>query len=164
MVIRVRAATRADAADWLRMRNALWPDEGGKYHTREIEQFFAGQLRMPLEVLLAVEEEAEAEEDEGAVVGFAELSVRPYAEGCVTDRVAYLEGWYVAPEFRRRGVGKALIVAAEEWARRQGCTEFGSDAVIDNATSAAAHLALGFEETALIRCFRKDLPMRTDSD
>ena len=90
-------------------------------------------------------------------MGFAELSIRNYAEECVTDRVAYLEGWYVDAEWRRRGVGKALIEAAESWARAQGCTEFGSDALLENETSAAAHLALGFEETVQIRCFRKQL-------
>jgi aminoglycoside 6'-N-acetyltransferase I len=139
------------------MRNALWPDEGDGSHAREIEQFFAGRLRMPLAVLLAID-------DEDQVVGFAELSIRSYAEDCVTDRVAYLEGWYVASECRRRGVGKALIVASEEWARSQGCSEFGSDAVIDNATSAAAHRALGFEETVQLRCFRKVLVALPKSD
>ena len=29
--------------------------------------------------------------------GFVELSSRPYVDDCVTDRVAYLDGWYVAP-------------------------------------------------------------------
>jgi aminoglycoside 6'-N-acetyltransferase I len=95
-------------------------------------EFFAGKLRMPLAVLLAVE-------DSGTPLGFAELSIRPYAEDCVTDRVAYLEGWYVVPEARGQGVGWALVAAAEQWALAQGCTEFGSDALIDNAVSAAAH-------------------------
>ena len=149
-MIHVRSARPDDASDWLRMRKALWPEDGAGTHAGEIEQFFAGALNMPLEVLLAADES-------GRVVGFAELSIRNYAEDCVTDRVAYLEGWYVASEWRRRGVGKALVEAAEAWARAQGCTEFGSDALLDNATSAAAHMALGFEETVQIRCFRKQL-------
>ena len=149
-MIHVRSAKPDDASDWLRMREALWPEDGAGTHAGEIEQFFAGALKMPLEVLLAADES-------GRVVGFAELSIRNYAEDCVTDRVAYLEGWYVASAWRRRGVGKALVEAAEAWARAQGCTEFGSDALLDNATSAAAHLALGFEETVQIRCFRKQL-------
>jgi aminoglycoside 6'-N-acetyltransferase I len=148
-MIHVSPATRADAAVWLRMRQALWPEEEPS-HAAEIEQYFAGTLHMPLEVLLASVED-------GTVAGFVELSIRNYAEDCVTDRVAYLEGWYVAPEFRRRGVGKALVAASEAWARSQGCTEFGSDAVLDNEVSAAAHRALGFEETVQIRCFRKAL-------
>jgi aminoglycoside 6'-N-acetyltransferase I len=73
----------------------------------------------------------------------------------MTDRVAYLEGWYVVPESRRRGVGGALVSAAEEWAVAQGCAEFASDALIENDVSAAAHKALGFQETVQIRCFRK---------
>ncbi len=149
-MIQVRSAKPDDASDWLRMREALWPEDRAGTHAGEIEQFFAGALNMPLEVLLAADEA-------NHVVGFAELSIRNYAEDCVTDRVAYLEGWYVAPEWRRRGVGKALVEAAEAWARAQGCTEFGSDALLDNATSAAAHKALGFEETVQIRCFRKQL-------
>ena len=90
-------------------------------------------------------------------VGFAELSIRAYAEGCRSDRVAYLEGWFVGPEARGRGVGRTLIAAAENWGRSQRCSEFASDAQPDNDVSAAAHRALGFTEVGLIRCFRKDL-------
>jgi aminoglycoside 6'-N-acetyltransferase I len=149
-MIRVRPATPGDARVWRSMREALWPDAAPGEHATEVERFFAGRLRMPLAVLLALDEA-------GAPAGFVELSIRPYAEDCVTDRVAYLEGWYVAPEHRRRGVGRALVEAAESWAHEQGCTEFGSDALIDNEVSAAAHRALGFTETARIRCFRKAL-------
>jgi aminoglycoside 6'-N-acetyltransferase I len=148
--MRVRPAVAADAAAWLEMRRALWPDDPDDTHPAEIARFFGGALRNPLEVLIAVDQEQRA-------VGFAELSIRSYAEDCETDRVAYLEGWYVVPGLRRQGVGRALVAAAEAWARAQGCTEFGSDAVLDNEPSAAAHRALGFEETAQIRCFKKVL-------
>jgi len=144
----VRPATADDAPAWLAMREALWPDESGD-HAGEITRFFAGQLQMPLAVLLAV--------DATGPVGFVELSIRAYAEGCYSGRVAFLEGWYVVPEARRQGVGRALVRASEEWGRAQGCTEFGSDALLDNRTSQVAHLALGFEEVVQIRCFRKDL-------
>jgi aminoglycoside 6'-N-acetyltransferase I len=146
----VRAATLADKQAWLRMRRALCPDDEGDSHAREIDEFFAGRLKMPLEVLLALDEN-------GNPIGFAELSIRSYAEDCLTDRIAYLEGWYVVPLARRQGVGRALVVAAESWAKRQGCTEFGSDALLDNHASAAAHRAVGFTETVQIRCFRKSL-------
>ena len=85
-----------------------------------------------------------AKDDAGRALGFAELSLRSYAEGCDTDNVAFLEGWFVVPDARGRGVGRALIAACEKWARSQGCTEFASDAQPDNETSIAAHLALGF--------------------
>lgn len=79
MTITVRSVTERDAATWLGLRLALWPE-------------------------------------------------------------------YVVPEARRRGVGRALIAAADEWARAQGCTEFASDTLADNDVSTAAHQALGFEE------------------
>ena len=147
-MVTVRPVTRIDAPAWLAMRHALWPDESNG-HAAEIEAFFGGRLPMPLQVLVAV--------DESAVIGFVELSIRPYAEGCVTDRVAFLEGWYVVPGARRKGVGRALVHASEHWGRTQGCSEFGSDALLDNMASQAAHEALGFEEVVQIRCFRKDL-------
>jgi len=141
--------TTTDAADWLRMRRALWPDDSDS-HVREIDRFLAGHRHEPLEALIAVD-------DSGSAVGFAELSIRNIAEDCTTDRVAYLEGWYVEPHLRRQGVGAALVGAAEAWARAQGCTEFGSDTTIDNEASAAAHRALGFAETARLRTFLKRL-------
>jgi aminoglycoside 6'-N-acetyltransferase I len=144
----VRAVRREDVSAWLQLRQALWPDETGS-HAAEIRDFFAGRRKIPLEVLMAF--------DEDRPVGFAELSIRPYAEGCETDRVAFLEGWYVVPEHRRRGIGRALVDAAEAWGRAQGCTEFASDTNIENHASAAAHRALGFEEVEQIRCFRKPL-------
>lgn len=146
-MVRVREATPSDADAWLRMRARLWP-EGADDHASEIAAFFAGTAFMPLAVLIA-------RDDSGAAVGFAELSIRNYAESCATNRVAYLEGWYVEPEARRRGVGRALVAAAEAWARGQNCSEFGSDAELDNDASAAAHRALGFAETARVRCFLK---------
>ena len=143
----VRRALHIDSAAWLRMREALWPDEDV---TADVELYFSGTLEMPLEVLVAVD-------GFGQLIGFAELSIRRYAEGCLTNRVAYLEGWYVEPQQRRHGVGGALVAAAEAWARTQGCTEFASDALLDNDVSASAHRALGFEEVERIRCFKKSL-------
>jgi aminoglycoside 6'-N-acetyltransferase I len=146
--VRVRAAVPGDAPAWARMRAALWPDADADELLAETARHFAGGLRHLEHVLVAVD-------GDGAVVGFAELNLRPYAEGCTSDRVAFLEGWYVAPEWRRRGVGAALVATAEAWARGLGCTEFGSDAVHDNDTARRAHAALGFEEVEVIRCFRK---------
>jgi aminoglycoside 6'-N-acetyltransferase I len=146
----VRSAKLSDADSWLEMRLALWPDGTEAEHRGEIERFLGGKAREPLAVLLA-------ESGAGHVVGFAELSIRPCAEGCRSDRVAYLEGWFVEPEARRQGIGRALVAAAEDWARAQGCTEFASDAQADNDVSAAAHRTAGFTDVGLVRCFRKDL-------
>ena len=137
--MRVRALAPVDAASWLRMRQALWPDS----EVHEVTDFFAGKLEEPQAVLVA--------ELDSALIGFVELSVRS------PPRVGYLEGWYVEPEHRRRGVGRALVAAAEDWARGQGCKEFGSDTQLWNDESAAAHKALGFTEVEQLRMFRKSL-------
>jgi aminoglycoside 6'-N-acetyltransferase I len=149
LTVIVRHAIPGDAPVWLAMRQALWPEADQAEHAEEVERFFRGEAREPAAVLLA-------DDGDGRAVGFAELSIRPYAEGCHTDRVAYLEGWWVAPGERRRGVGRALVEGAMAWGRTQGCTEFASDADADNEASAAAHARLGFEEVGLIRCFRRD--------
>jgi aminoglycoside 6'-N-acetyltransferase I len=131
------------------MRQALWPSPAQE-HAGEIDRYFAGTLREPVEVLLAFDEQAHA-------IGMIELSIRAHAEGCATDRVAFVEGWYVEPALRLTGVGTALMRAAEQWARSQGCTELGSDAEVENVSSAAAHLAVGFTETGVVRCFKKSI-------
>jgi aminoglycoside 6'-N-acetyltransferase I len=144
----IRAVTRTDADAWLEMRSALWPDDPNG-HRDAIDRFFNGDRREPADVLVAF--------DGDDAIGFAELSIRNIVDGCSTGNVGYLEGWYVVPAARRRGVGRALIAASESWARQRGCTEFGSDASPDNGVSMAAHRALGFEETGRSYNFRKDL-------
>lgn len=147
----VRHATKGDSEAWLELRYALWPDGSHNEHRREIESFLAGTAREPQAVLLA-------ENEDGRIIGFAELSIRSYAEGCSSDRVAFLEGWYVRPDSRLRGVGKALVAAAECWGVTKGCNEFASDMQANNEASRVAHLGCGFTEVSVIRCFRKELP------
>jgi len=149
-MISIRPVSRSDAAAWLRLRRGLWPDGSAAEHRVEIEAFFAGSAAEPLAVILA-------EDSLGHVIGLAELSTRPTAEGCRSRHVAYLEGLYVVPEARRRGAARALVAAAEKWARARGCSELASDAAMTNDASAAAHRSLGFDEVGLIRCFRKEL-------
>lgn len=152
----IRHAELADAAGWAALRAELWPEEDPTVLATEVARFFEGPPSggggVAEAVLLAVEPGPLE-----TVIGFAELSRRAYAEGCETSPVGFLEGWFVAAGRRRQGVGRALVAAAERWARGQGCREFASDALADNAASARAHRTLGFDEVALIRCFRKPL-------
>ena len=145
----IRPVEQGDAAIWERMRSALWPGHS-ENHAVEIAEFLSSIRRNPLAVLLACS-------GAGTPVGFVELSIRPYAEGCETDRVAFVEGWYVEPSHRGKGVGAALIPAAEEWGRANTCTELGSDTQLWNEPSIAAHKALGFEEVERLVAFRKTL-------
>jgi aminoglycoside 6'-N-acetyltransferase I len=145
----IRPLKKSDAPDWERMRQELWPAPRGE-HAAEIQRFFDGRYKQLAEVLVALE-------DGGRAIGFAELSIRSHADGCDSNGVGYLEGWFVEGSFRRQGAGTALVKASEQWARNQGCTEFASDTDIDNEVSAAAHQALGFTEMSRLICFRKEL-------
>jgi len=91
------------------------------------------------------------------LIGFLEASIRQVAEDCDTRNVAYIEGWYVDPEFRRVGVGGLLVDHAEQWARSQGSKEMASDCELSDEISLKAHLGLGFEETSRLIHFRKKL-------
>ncbi len=111
-MIRVRPAEILDAAPLVPLRAALWPSLSAAEHAAERAAVFAGTAAEPEAVLVAVRD------DPSVAMGFAELSRRAYAEGCGTSPVGYLEGWYVAPSWRRQGIGRALVEASEDWARQ----------------------------------------------
>lgn len=147
----IRPVEPADAPEWLRMRAALWPDAGPAEHAVDVERFLAGATLPTLRAAFVCARPA------GGLCGFVEVGLRAYAEGCDTDHVGYLEGWYVDPDQRGGGVGGRLIAAAERWARGQGCVEMASDAELDNTQSQAAHLRLGYAEVERSVHFRKAL-------
>jgi len=149
--LRVRNAESADSTHWHHLRCELWPGRDAA-HEREIQVYFESGLPGLDGVLVA-----ESAESASRIVGFAELSLRHYAEGCTSSPVGYLEGWFVVPGARSAGVGRALVAAAEEWARERGCSEFASDTEAENEDSRSAHLHCDFDEVGLIRCFRKVL-------
>src|SRR5213080_3541444 len=80
-----------------------------------------------------------AERDAGGLCGMVEAGVRPFANGVDEQPCAFVEGWWVDPDMRRTGVGRALIAAVEGWAHDRGFHELGSDALLDNLVSHQAH-------------------------
>ena len=98
-----------------------------------------------------------AEEDEAAI-GLALCSLRhDYVEGTEGSPVGYLEGIYVDENRRGQGMARALLSAAQGWAKDMGCREFASDCELENEQSLKFHLACGFEEANRIICFVKEL-------
>ncbi|RJQ37026.1 GNAT family N-acetyltransferase [Candidatus Parcubacteria bacterium] len=97
------------------------------------------------------------EEPDGRLGGFISAAVRPWVEGADAAPCPHIEGWYVEPDLRKRGIGRALVAAVEQWAREQGFQELTSDVEMESAGSLAAHQALGFEPTEQIQYFRKKL-------
>lgn len=91
-------------------------------------------------------------------VGFVEGSIRTdYVNGTSASPVAFLEGLYVVPSARRRGVARSLVAAVSDSARQRHCSELASDAVLENEASHAVRRALGFEQTERVVFFRRSL-------
>ncbi len=83
---------------------------------------------------------------DGRAQGFVEVSLRDDIEPLPGQRVGYIEGIYVEPRAEKKGLGRALVDAAEAWSRTQGCRILGSDATADNLASIAFHERLGFRQ------------------
>jgi aminoglycoside 6'-N-acetyltransferase I len=151
--IQIRTAAQADRDQLARLREGLWPDAAATEHACELQPILAGKTpgSMPLVCFVA-------EVPDGRLLGFAEVSLRSHADGCNPERpVGYLEGWYVAEEVRRSGIGRRLLSVAEDWARSYGCVEMASDTWIDNELSQSCHEALGFEVVDRCVHYRKAL-------
>lgn len=144
----VRPIAEEDLSEWFRLRRKLWDATSDDDHQAEMLDI----LEHSDTQLVVV-----ADSGMGKLAGFLEASIRPFVEDCDSDNVGYLEGWFVDPEYRRRGIGRALVTTAEAWARSKGATEMASDAEIGNDSSLVAHVRLGYEETSRLVHLRKEL-------
>jgi len=144
----VRRVGPLDDAEWLRMRDVLWPGLAARTHETEMADFRANQTT---QVVFVVDRE------NGLLGGFLETGTRHNAAGCETSPVGYIEGWYVDPDLRQAGWGRALVEAAEAWARSCGYAEIASDCHLDNDVSFMAHTAIGYKAVERLIHFRKSL-------
>lgn len=80
----------------------------------------------------------------GKLLGWAAVEIRTLL---VSGRKAELMGLVVAPEARRRGVGKALVRAVEDWVRAQGLDRMGLRSNTLRAESHPFYERLGYERT-----------------
>ena len=136
-----------DQPGWLAMRMALWADASADDH----RGYMAISLAQPERFLQLMMYDGMHQ-----AVGFIEGSIRgDYVNGTETSPVGFVEGVYVVPEWRRKGVARQLFAAIGDWARARGCRELASDALLDNEASQRAHRALGFEETERVVYFRR---------
>ncbi len=144
----IRPLREDDLGEWFRLRSLLWDETPEDDHQEEMMDIIEHSDTQFVSV---------ADLGNGRLAGFLEASIRPFVDDCSSENVGYLEGWYVEPAFRRRGIGRELVAAAEKWARVQGCSEMASDAELGNGVSVAAHGNLGYEETSRLVHFRKNL-------
>jgi len=144
----IRKLRDDDLEDWLALRELLWPDFERDELAREQAEILADSQRNCVWVAASLT---------GELLGFVEVSLRDWAEGCSSMPVGYIEAWYVKPAYRRTGIGHRLIEAAEHWAFSRGCSEMGSDAELWNDISHKAHAAVGYTEVLRLVLFSKRL-------
>jgi aminoglycoside 6'-N-acetyltransferase I len=139
--------TGSSDRSWLALRSALWPDASETEHLAAMMDAISRGHYIRLAV-----------STDGSALGFVEASKRTdYVNGTSSSPVAFLEGLYVAPAARRKGIARALVGSVVTWATCGGCSELASDALLDNGASHLVHRALGFEETERVVYFRKAL-------
>lgn len=153
--VHIRPARLSDLDQLARMCEELWPESPAREHAEELGLILDGKadrvLTMPLIIFVA-------EAGDGTLVGFVEVDLRSHGDGCnPAQAVGYIEAWYVAEDYRKRGIGKKLVAQAEDWARSHNCIEMASDALIDNEVSQRAHAALRYEVVDRCVHYRKRL-------
>ncbi len=137
----IRAMQENEMPIWGVLRSKLWPTCTDKENQRECKSFSIGEGSLKIVLLAFIDD---------TTIGFAEIGERSVVDGCEGTPIAYLEGWYVEPKFRRRGIGSCLIRAAIAWAKDQNYNYFASDVELDNTISQGAHKSLGFYETGRV--------------
>ncbi|NLM37332.1 MAG: GNAT family N-acetyltransferase [Firmicutes bacterium] len=73
------------------------------------------------------------------------------------DTTVEIAGLVVDQKYRRMGIGKRLLDAAEEWAKDRGCNQV---TLVSNITREAAHQfyqAAGYQRTKTQYAFKKEL-------
>ena len=150
--VRVREATPRDLDAVVSLRLALLHEHPehpiyGRLRadiSGRARELFATQLRSTMEVILLGELE-------GAIVGVlrcVESNGSPLLEPA---RYAYISSAYVRPEVRRRGVLRAMLGAAERWARVRGLDQMRLHNIAGSATAEGAWSALDFPVVEQVR-------------
>jgi aminoglycoside 6'-N-acetyltransferase I len=130
---------------WAKLCSALWPDHSIEEMVAEFRSGACGN-----EFLYEMNSE---------FIAFISLSLRhDYVEGKTdSNPVGYLEGIYVTPEYRRKGIAAELVAFAKQWCREWGCTMLASDCELENGESRMFHHRLGFEEISVNVHFKQNL-------
>ncbi len=122
---------------WVTLMHELW-----SHHDRDSLQTEARKIlasKKETSFLLSIDEK---------FLGFVNVSIRTdYVHGSTHSPVGYIEGIYIKPKLRHRGLAKKLVEHATLWFLANGCKEICSDAEIDNVVSQGWHEAMGFAQS-----------------
>lgn len=95
-----------------------------------------------------------AESPDGQVVGWVQACVRAVL---VADRHAEVEGLVVDASWRGKGIGRALMKRAEQWARQRGCKVVRLRSNVVREGARPFYEALGYKVVKTQWAFRKTL-------
>jgi GNAT superfamily N-acetyltransferase len=109
------------------------------------------------EVAAAPEHCALVAETAGRVVGLMHVFARPALEN---PREAVVQAIVVDAAFRRFGVGRELMTAAENWGRERGCRFVVLSSNTARAPAHAFYAELGYRVSATSLILRKELAQR----
>jgi len=144
--VRIKEMRREDFGVVHELRDAVYTGVSSEFHDAELAI-----------ILEAPDRECWVVYDGERAVGFVEATLRNAVDGCLTSPVGFIEGIYVRPEFRGRGLGARLVGVATEWSKQAGCTEMATDAEIENTDAQSFHKRMGFVETYRIVEFKKTI-------
>jgi aminoglycoside 6'-N-acetyltransferase I len=119
----IRQAQISHQDEIAKMCAQLWPETSIEEHRQEIGRLLTSGMYgiLPAIILISYYED-------GTLNGFLQVGLRSHADGCDPSQpVGFIEGWFVYEHFRGQGIGKALMRAAENWARDHRCKEMASD-------------------------------------
>jgi len=95
-----------------------------------------------------------AEDGDGRVVGWIHTGVRRFL---TSDTFAQIDGLVVEASARRRGAGRALVRAAEEWARGRGFSVLRIHSNVQRTEARSFYETVGYEVIKSQWVFRKTL-------
>ena len=132
-VLTLRTAVPADGPRLVTLDRATWSPENAVVPLwPEDTDFF--ERRSPDDVLVA--------EQDGRPVGYTALG-RPTPLEC-NRHVLHVQGLTVDPGCQRQGVGRQLLEAAADEARRRGARKLGLRVLGGNTTAQALYASAGF--------------------
>ena len=123
---------------------------GYEMNTAELEHRFGEVAGVP-------EHSALVAEMAGRVVGLMHVFARPALEN---PREAVVQSIVVDAALRRRGVGRELMKAVENWGRDRGCRSVVLSSNTARALAHAFYAALGYRVSATSLVLRKELARR----